>query len=226
MAAPRRYVSGIPARYRLFRRARMEERKWYADQGISAQEIGGLELDVIILTMLQAIRQIGSNARLSRHESTATFLGRFHHEFRTQVVVDEVTDFSPIQVACMASLADPAANSFFVCGDFNQRITRWGARTEDDLRWMLACRDGRVIGQEMDVRVFDVQHIKGLEFEAVFLIAVDRLALRERDVFEKYLYVGATRAATFLGMTLEGDDLPAKLTELEPLFDQQWTLTS
>ena len=27
-----------------------------------------------------------------------------------------------------------------------------------------------------DVRVFDIQHIKGLEFEAVFFVGVDRLA--------------------------------------------------
>ena len=31
-----------------------------------------------------------------------------------------------------------------------------------------ACPDGKVVGQETAVRVFDVQHIKGLEFEAVF----------------------------------------------------------
>ena len=234
----------------------------------------------------------------------------------------------------LAALADPAANSFFVCGDFNQRITRWGARTIDDLRWVFAdietrpirityrhsrqlnelarqiallsdpsieevqlppatdsdevkpvlgpnlrnaedlafwlrdriveiermtqklpsiavlvnteaevgpvaealdrvlrdqnvravpCPGGKVVGQEMDVRVFDIQHIKGLEFEAVFLVAIDRLAERERDIFEKYLYVGATRAATYLGLTLEGDRLPEKIHYLKASFDSSWS---
>jgi len=51
--------------------------------------------------------------------------------------------------------------------------------------------------QDNQVRVFDVQHIKGLEFEAVFFVGLDRLAKREPDIFAKYLYVGATRAALF-----------------------------
>jgi hypothetical protein len=53
------------------------------------------------------------------------------------------------------------------------------------------CLLGQLAGQDNDVRVFDVQHIKGLEFEAVFFIGIDRLAERQQDLFEKYLYVGA-----------------------------------
>lgn len=87
----------------------------------------------------------------------------------------------------------------------------------------VACQGGKVVGQEMDVRVFDVQHIKGLEFEAVFLVAIDQLAEQQGDIFEKYLYVGATRAATYLGVTLEGKELPAKLRHLEGLFDDNWS---
>jgi DNA helicase IV len=235
----------------------------------------------------------------------------------------------------MAALCDPAAYSFFVCGDFNQRLTRWGSRTAADLRWVLndieirhirvdyrhsrqlnelarqiavlsdpsieeaqlppatdnegvkpviglklqsnealalwlrnrtfeverltgrvpsiavlvngesevaplaealdrllaeqnlravACPEGRVFGAETDVRVFDIQHIKGLEFEAVFLIGLDRLAASEPDLFEKYLYVGATRAATYLGITLEGTVLPPKLCHLESQFDTEFAV--
>jgi hypothetical protein len=40
--------------------------------------------------------------------------------------------FSPVQLACMAQLCDPAANSFVACGDFNQRITSWGSRSDAD----------------------------------------------------------------------------------------------
>lgn len=41
---------------------------------------------------------------------------------------------------------------------------------------VVVCPKGQVMGQENDIRVFDVQFIKGLEFEAVFFIGVDRLA--------------------------------------------------
>jgi DNA helicase IV len=52
--------------------------------------------------------------------------------------------------------------------------------------------------------VFDVRHIKGLEFEAVFLVAIDCLALQMPDLFERFVYVGTTRAATYLAITCEG----------------------
>ena len=84
------------------------------------------------------------------------------------------------------------------------------------------CQNGRVVGQENDIRVFDVQHIKGLEFEAVFFVGVDRLAEKCPELFDEYLYVGATRAATYLGMTCVGDKLPGNLVELEPSFADQW----
>jgi DNA helicase IV len=84
------------------------------------------------------------------------------------------------------------------------------------------CSRGQLSGQDNDVRVFDVQHIKGLEFEAVFFVGVDRLAERYPDLFEKYLYVGATRAAMFLGITSGADGLPEKMTVLADRFGTKW----
>src|SRR6202043_4134464 len=72
-------------------------------------------------------------------------LAPIHDLYRTQVVVDEATDFSPVQLACMAQLCDPAANSFVACGDFNQRITSWGSRSDVDLKWVHADLDIRSI---------------------------------------------------------------------------------
>jgi hypothetical protein len=70
--------------------------------------------------------------------------------------------------------------------------------------------------------LFDVQHIKGLEFEAVFFVGLDRLAQRYPDLFEKYLYVGATRAAMFLGMTTSAAALPDKMRALGDRFGTKW----
>jgi len=86
----------------------------------------------------------------------------------------------------------------------------------------VACREGQVVGQDNDVRVFDVQHIKGLEFEAVFFVGVDELAARQPDLFDKYLYVGATRAATYLGITCAGAKLPSRLASLTTRFASSW----
>ena len=87
---------------------------------------------------------------------------------------------------------------------------------------VVACPNGRVIGQDNDIRVFDAQHIKGLEFEAVFFKDVDRLADVYPDLFDKFLYVGATRAATYLGLTCSGT-LPAAISELRSMFASEWS---
>ncbi len=71
------------------------------------------------------------------------------------------------------------------------------------------------------MRVFDIQHIKGLEFEAVFFIGVDQLAELHPALFDKYLYVGTTRAATYLGVTCDGI-LPSTIESLRVHFCQDW----
>jgi DNA helicase IV len=86
---------------------------------------------------------------------------------------------------------------------------------------VIPCSDGQVLGRESAVRVFNIQHIKGLEFEAAFFVGIDRLAERYPDLFDKYLYVGATRAATYLGITCE-QDLPVSMMGLQKLFGQRW----
>jgi hypothetical protein len=297
----RAYLSGIPRRYRRFRRVRSAEGVWYEKTQHGPMDVGPLELDMLILAMLRTGRMLLSDPRIASvvDEASITSLQAIRDLSRTQVVVDEATDFSPVQLACMSALCDPAADSFVACGDFNQRITSWGTRSEVELRWVLpdiqirrirvtyrhsrqlnalahqiarltgddhesavlpayvdnegvdpvlgiglagkylaawlkariveierltqilpsiavlvnretevqpmaealqaalsdanipcsACPGGLVRGNESEVRVFDIQHIKGLEFEAVFFVGVDELAAAKPDLFDKFLYV-------------------------------------
>ena len=85
----------------------------------------------------------------------------------------------------------------------------------------MACHEGQAVSLESNVRVFDIRHIKGLEFEAVFFVSVDKLAIQQPTLFDKYLYVGTTRAATYLGMTCEGA-LPQTIEVLRPHFGLHW----
>jgi DNA helicase IV len=84
------------------------------------------------------------------------------------------------------------------------------------------CPHGNMAGHENDVRVFDVQHIKGLEFEAVFFVGLDRLAEQHPELFDKYLYVGATRAAMYLGLVTGAESLPSRIRSLESRFGEKW----
>jgi len=330
----KRYVDSIPKRYRAFRNLRREESKWYYKDGSSPTDLHPLELDTVLLAILKGTNNLLSQPDIVRNIGLSVWstLEPVLNLYKNQILVDEATDFSPIQLACMASLSNPRIRSFFACGDFNQRLTTWGSRSVDEMKWVLpeievkevtvsyrqsrqlndlarsiilavdgadkdvslpahvdsegvapvllesvsehasivdwlakrireiecfvgqlpsiaifveneaevqpiadslnavlaaentqviACPRGQVMGQDNDVRVFDVQHIKGLEFEAVFFIGIDRLATLHSQLFDKYLYVGTTRAATYLGVTCD-DVLPAAISSLRPMFVSDW----
>lgn len=331
----RRYIDDVPLRYRQFRRLRQSEGRWYRPDAKMGRDIGPFELDVVLLATLLVGGGLLRDRRVMADVERPAFaaLKRIKDLYKNQIVVDEMADFSPLQLAAMAALADPRLNSFFACGDFNQRLTDFGVKTRAELEpffldldvrtvqityrhtrqlnefaraivtatgadgstvalpenvdsegvmpvlvknlsswtdianWLAermpeierasgklpsiavlvnaesdvhplaealsialqpqnlraeACPEGKVIGQESDVRVFDVQYIKGLEFEAVFFVGVDQLAALRPTLFDKYLYVGATRAATFLGLTCHGDRAPELLEVMPEHFGHHW----
>ncbi len=77
-----------------------------------------------------------------------------------------------------------------------------------------ACRLGKILGTGSNVRVFSIEFIKGLEFEGVFYIDIDRSYKEHPELVDKYLYVGLTRATTFMGVTYS-TRLPATFEFLE-----------
>ena len=329
-----RYINRVPVRYRQFRRIRQKEKRWYLAGEIKPTEIHPLEVDILLLTMIRSTEELISGTREVKGAENLPqpILARLRHQFRSQVLVDEATDFSPVQLSCMRSISLPETRSFFACGDFNQRLTSWGTRSVEQMRWavpgiktrsvsvayrqsaqlhefarqivnltdgdaaevnlpgsveeigfppalavglsgnsavatwiasrireierfveilpsiavlvnneeevdtiatalgvsladvnirVIPCRDGHVLGSDSAVRVLNVEHIKGLEFEAVFFVGVDKLVADRPDLFDKYLYVGATRAATYFGMTCE-EALPSRLSGLQQFFGQKW----
>ena len=84
---------------------------------------------------------------------------------------------------------------------------------------IVGCPEGRIVGDAQEVRVFDVRYIKGLEFEAVFFINLDDFAEVEPELFHRFFYVGATRAATYLGITCQ-NELPDRLIPVRSLFSE------
>ena len=135
----RRYIDRMPARYRRFRRVRQSEKHWYRTDGFSLTDIHPLEVDIVLLAMMRGSDDLVTGVRGSlRMDNLARgVLERMERLYRTQVLVDEATDFSPIQLACMAVLARPGTRSFFACGDFNQRITSWGTRSVEEMKWVV-----------------------------------------------------------------------------------------
>lgn len=71
---------------------------------------------------------------------------------------------------------------------------------------VLACNQGRVLGDNNTVRVFSVDFIKGLEFEAVFYHNINEIFTgNNSDLVMKNLYVGLSRASFYLGITTSND---------------------
>lgn len=335
MRAPADYLGKMSLRYRAFRREARTEEQWYGTAKVPPAFAHPVEVDLILLAILRAAHEMEADRLVARRlgDDVPPIMQDIARERRNQILVDEATDFSPIQLACMRALADQRTGSLFLSGDFNQRLTLWGSRSDADLdfvegsliferisvtyrqsrklaefaamlpgsgdqasaatmpehsdnvglapvagfelngiadqaRWLSArireivdasngimptiavlmpneddldamadalteelravsikaCsyRNGVARGLDQDVRVFSVKHIKGLEFEAVFFIDVDKLAQAEPELFERYIYVGATRAATFLGLTYSGDKLPTRLDSISGFFGQCW----
>ena len=335
--AHKRFIMDVPASYRAYRRSRVREGRWYSHLPENPRHLSPGELDGIVLLMLDGARKLIGSTGIRRRidEPAMQYLKSIQERYRAQILVDEATDFSPIQLASMHYLTAPETDSFFACGDFNQRITDWGTASREQLRWAIpdldtreiaavyrqssrlnefshrlladfggdttiagqipayvvhdgvspalvenlsetenealwlferireverivgtgklpsiavlvsdesevgqmaeamnimledislqamACHDGQALGEHSQIRVFDVAHIKGLEFEAVFFIGLDDLNSRFPDLFGKYLYVGATRAATYFGATCRGD-LPTSMNALRSEFVATW----
>lgn len=325
-----RYVDSLPRRYREYRRIRASEGKFYEGQLPHQRYISDVEIDLLILSTVTVVSQSLSDPRapigdISRQPIAAAVLD----VRRNQVLVDEATDFSILQLATMWNLCSSVTKSFFACGDVRQRVTEYGIRDLSNLReaipsieieeidipyrqskqlnelamriaeitgsprkrnnaaekvlydacppvlgrnlkglhetcrWIseriaeieqsvgaippiavlvssddaaeqvakslneyleelnlraVSSREGKFVGERNDVRVFDVRYIKGLEFEAVFFLDVDKLIGDEPDLYDKFLYVGTTRAATFLGLTCSEDVLPEQIRPLSELF--------
>jgi DNA polymerase III delta prime subunit len=81
------------------------------------------------------------------------------------------------------------------------------------------CEKGRILGTGSAVRIFSVDYIKGLEFEGVFFINIDEMQEKSDDLLDKYLYVGLTRATTFLGITFK-NQFPEKIKFIEDSFSE------
>lgn len=321
-------VFRVPTAYARFRREAMKEKRWYLDDIqslLTNNRISPPEVDVLILCMLRNARVVDDAVRDS------PWLDVMRDRYAVHVYVDEATDFSAVELACMLELGHPKLRSWFACGDFRQRVTWSGLTRRDELGWIqkqtgggdiekreikryyrqsprlialatelakiqgfeieemetpnseflnysplcvesladealakwlsgriqeveravghlpsiaifvdgeeridplvervgrylqehsltiVGCKEGRVVGEAKEVRVFDVKHIKGLEFEAVFVVGIDHLAERLPDLFDRYLYVAVSRAATFLAVTSEGK-LPQRLESVRSQF--------
>ncbi len=64
--------------------------------------------------------------------------------------------------------------------------------------------DGNVLASSNQIRVYPIDVVKGMEFDVVFFHNIDNADVDD-DLIKRYIYVGVSRAAFFLGITLNSD---------------------
>ncbi|MDE2762456.1 MAG: hypothetical protein OXK74_06660 [Gemmatimonadota bacterium] len=305
------------------------------------KSIGPDELDLVLLFQLWLSRLRRATPSFQR-SARSNLSEVFESSLREIIAVDEATDFSPMQLACMAMLANPEYDCVTLSGDLMQRMTHFGLREwkeyealakevglaavhraglnvsyrqsqrllaatnrlyeastgnvpptispyppsehdpppllhfgtdlQDCADWIARrvveirrsydhhrviptiavlvpdessvdslaqaldeapalggnieidpCHTGRVLGEAASVRIFNVEHIKGVEFEAAFFHDMGGIAARFPGLAEKLLYVGLSRASLYLGITAIGE-VPEVLDPLVgDLVDGDWS---
>ncbi|WP_165066806.1 hypothetical protein [Desulfovibrio sp. ZJ200] len=337
-----KFFKRISSDYQKFRKDSQAKGLFYSQESGLKRKIDSAELDILILANLMLARKLIKRTEIKNNLSDGwlSSIREIFSCYKAQVYVDEAPDFSLTQLLCMRLLTYPETDSFFACGDFNQRITengitsidkfnefseqmkisgekitqkkvlapyrqtdslykfslavlkamhgqhpcdypehskiaavgrapvlgknlegndlaKWIAERireiedflgkipsiavlvpeEEDVRPLYKmlenelrslnisvqpCYDGQTIGNTNAIRVFDIRHIKGVEFEAAFFISLDKLETKCPSLVGNYLYVGATRAATFLGVTYCSHMPKILAGDLATLFHQNW----
>lgn len=334
-----RLIGQIPSLYEKFRLHLLKQNpqtfKLNSDENIKIKKISTNEIDLLLYVALRFAAKIFQENRIFlRNPTNFDLLERIKDEYRTQIVVDETTDFSAVQLGCMYYLAHPEFKSVAFAGDLMQRVTSNGindwkefnfvsdkikqheliisyrqtpvlleiasklyeniigikanfhsksenefyfppplkfkAESSEDLGdWITQriyeiyeiyggknlpsiaifvpeesdienayetisenlnefsigvdkCEKGKILGKGSKVRIFSVEYIKGLEFEGVFFFDIDKIYSKNPDLIDKYLYVGLTRATTFLGVTYSSM-FPEKVSFIQEDFkDGNW----
>lgn len=331
-------IEQIPQYYDKFRLKLLESSQFIdteAAESIKKRKISKNEIDVLIYSILQYASKIfEENREFIEKDTNFDLLENIKTRYRTQIAVDEASDFSAIQLGCIYHLAYPKYKSVTFAGDLMQRVTDVGISNWDQCEffskqinrkqleisyrqtpvllevarklyqnsigqeppfksnfsdkfyspkplkyktditdnlgvWIAnriseiykineeklpsiavfvpeendidfayeaiqeqlneisidveKCEKGRILGTGSAVRIFSVEYIKGLEFEGVFFVNIDEMQEKSDELLDKYLYVGLTRATTFLGITYKLQ-FPNKLEFIKDSFsDGDWS---
>ncbi|MDR1546510.1 MAG: ATP-binding domain-containing protein [Deltaproteobacteria bacterium] len=82
-------------------------------------------------------------------------------------------------------------------------------------------RGGQPVGPGGEVRVLAIEEVRGLEFEAVFVVDPEALIRRFPGHHWRQLFLAASRAATYLGLAFK-NGLPPEFDNLAPHLTADW----
>jgi hypothetical protein len=131
------YFDSIIGNYLRFRRL---NRLWYTKAAGASRQVEPLEIDLLLLAHLEPgsslLKANGADQTVIK-ACLNWSLDNQAYLTRNQVIIDAASDFSPVQLKCMASLASAELGSVAVAADLGLRTTPWGLTSLDDLEWAL-----------------------------------------------------------------------------------------
>lgn len=95
------------------------------------------ELDFLILAGLRLGRLFYEVSPQTLRESTRPVLVTYAQSMKSQVAIDEATDFSPTQLLCMYNLSNPRWNAVSISGDLMQQMNDNGIDDWNSLSQLL-----------------------------------------------------------------------------------------
>lgn len=123
---------------------------------LARNRVSSDETDVLVLVMLRNARRIAQypDGRRIENITPHDWLENIKGHYLMQVFVDEATDLSTVQLACMIELANPRLRFWFACGDLRPRITANGMQDRSELEWLNnTARCGSGLGHFMFVYI-------------------------------------------------------------------------
>jgi UvrD-like helicase C-terminal domain len=135
-----------------------------------------------------------------------------NEEKRIQWIADRIVEINTVYSNSIPTVAIFAKDDFEV-----SKVAHLLNNNQSIVELFLSavpCVGGQILGDRQNIRVFPVEHIKGLEFESVFFWDIDTIETDQEDLVNKYIYVGLSRATFYLGITCL-NNFPEKLSILK-----------
>ncbi|MDR3405890.1 MAG: hypothetical protein P4L99_25620 [Chthoniobacter sp.] len=131
----RRLFEQIPRVYQEFREKQENQERYFAtetERQIREKQLTAPEQDTLLFHALEFYRTLHADLPADLH-GIPNEIRNLHDRMRMLVAVDEVTDFSALEIACMVRFAAPRTGGVTICGDLLQRVTQQGLKTWDQL---------------------------------------------------------------------------------------------
>lgn len=197
-----KYLRNARTLYRSFRKKRAADGQWYSKLPASGRDLSPAEVDLIILALLMSASDIIAAAPKNVIEGVqeTSLIAAIVGDMKSQILIDEATDFSPLQLSIMYHLSDPSMRSVFLSGDFNQRLTSEGVKSFEQMSWAIPGVNERPISvsyrqsktlMELGQRIIEldggdppkIMQPKGLDIQSVQPVLGEELGTPELKAF-------------------------------------------